>query len=115
MSKNKDLAKDYFDRHPLSNECHITSDGRVFHNSGAAQGYATNLKDREIEKFERDQKKQDDNTSDDAVITLVDFDPEVTTYAQAKALVKELKLETPSQSKDDLFKALTEEKAKTQE
>lgn len=57
MSKNKELSQDYFDRHPSSDACHITSDGRVFHNVGTADGYATALKDNKVETFTRDSKK----------------------------------------------------------
>ncbi|WP_298307263.1 hypothetical protein [Flavobacterium sp.] len=52
---NKELAKDYFDRHHSSNECHITSDGRVFHTAGAAQGFAGGLKNDKVESFKREQ------------------------------------------------------------
>ena len=53
MSKEK--AVDYFDRHPSSTECHITSDGRVFHTIGPAQGFASGLKDDKVESFTRAQ------------------------------------------------------------
>ncbi|PXY44522.1 hypothetical protein [Flavobacterium hydrophilum] len=46
MSNEK--AVDYFDRHPSSNECHITSDNRVFHTKGTADGHAGGLKDNEV-------------------------------------------------------------------
>ena len=52
MSQEK--AVDYFDRHPSSNECHITSDGRVFHTIGSAQGFAQALPDNKVESFTRE-------------------------------------------------------------
>ncbi len=52
MSKEK--AVDYFDRHPSSNECHITSDERVFHSAGTAQGFAESLKDNKITSYKRE-------------------------------------------------------------
>ncbi|MBT0550244.1 hypothetical protein [Riemerella anatipestifer] len=51
--KYKEQALDYFNRHPYSNECHITSDGRVFHTLGAAQSFAGTLEDQVIESFSR--------------------------------------------------------------
>ena len=49
----KEKAVDYFDRHKESQECHITSDGRVFHTSGSAQGFAHGLKDKKITTYKR--------------------------------------------------------------
>ncbi|MGV9003958.1 hypothetical protein [Flavobacterium sp.] len=56
MSKNNELAQDYFDRHPASTECFITSDGRVFHQPGTAAGYATSLKDDTVDEFSNNVK-----------------------------------------------------------
>lgn len=108
MSKLKELAKDYFDRHSGSKECFITADGRVFHQHGTASGYAAALKDNTVEKFTRDGKDTDDNTTGKDALTIADFNPETTTYAEAKALVKALGLEVKSQKQDDLFAVLTE-------
>lgn len=119
MSKNKELAQDYFERHPLSVECHITTDGRVFHSPGTAQGHAASLQDDAVEKFIRDEKKVNDIevTADDAntPITLKDFDPATTKYDQAKVLFDDLKLEAPSRKKEDIFAALIEAKSKLTE
>jgi hypothetical protein len=60
MSKNKELSQDYFDRHPNSEQCHITSDGRVFHSRGTATGYASSLEDDTVYSFNRDGKKVQD-------------------------------------------------------
>lgn len=54
MSKKyTEKAQDYFKRHPSSNECHITSDGRVFHTLGSAQGFAGTLEDQTIESYKK--------------------------------------------------------------
>lgn len=53
--KHTDLAKDYFERHSLSNECHISSDGRVFHTFGHATSFVqeNDLQDKHIESYKR--------------------------------------------------------------
>lgn len=55
--KHTDLAQDYFERHSVSNECHITSDGRVFHTGGHAISFAQehDLQDQTIESYTRAQ------------------------------------------------------------
>ena len=55
--KHTDLAVDYFERHSTSQECHITSDGRVFHTSGNAISFANEhgLQDTTIESYTREQ------------------------------------------------------------
>lgn len=58
MKKHKLKAIDYFKRHH-SKECFITSDGRVFHNSGAARSFATSLKDDSIEYYTRAEVEQE--------------------------------------------------------
>lgn len=65
---SKDKAVDYFDRHQSSNECHITSDGRVFHTLGSAQSFAAGLKNNEVTSYKRaefetviSEDSQDDN------------------------------------------------------
>jgi hypothetical protein len=121
MSKNKELSQDYFDRHPSSDSCHITSDGRVFHNVGTAKGYATALKDDTVESFSRTKKVEDIDvegaTDAQETISLADFNPETTKYADAKALLKKLELTAKSQNKEDVFAALTaaQEAAKIKE
>lgn len=51
--KHTELANDYFERHTLSKECHITSDGRVFHTIGHAMSFAQehNLEPQTIESY----------------------------------------------------------------
>jgi hypothetical protein len=49
---SKELAADYFSRH-TSDECHITSDNRVFHTLGSAQGFAAGLKDNNVSSYKR--------------------------------------------------------------
>jgi flagellar hook-length control protein FliK len=136
MSKEK--AADYFSRHLSSNECHITSDGRVFHTKGTADGFANGLKDNTVASYTRAEVEAikvkspkveapktkvlkvetpaDQTQKDDApkVFTLEDlqaFDAETATYEEAKVLVKGLAIETPSQSKTDLFTAIEAQKA----
>jgi hypothetical protein len=44
---------DYFDRHPANNECHVTSDERIFHTKGTADGHANGLKDNKVNSHYR--------------------------------------------------------------
>ena len=53
MSNLKEKAQDYFDRFTSSDECHITSDGRVFHTRGQADSFASGLPDTEVVTFTR--------------------------------------------------------------
>lgn len=122
MSKNKELSQDYFDRHPHSETCHVTSDGRVFHNAGTAQSYAVALKDDTVETFLRNEKKVEDidvagAPDETGKITLADFNAETTKYDEAKVLLADLGLTSVSQNKGDIFAALTaaQEAAKPQE
>jgi hypothetical protein len=128
---SKEQAVDYFDRHPSSNECHITSDGRVFHTIGSAQGFAQGLKDNKVESFTRDSKVKnikvvdpiEETGSDAAAIqsakeahdanieALKAFDATTISYDEAKALAKALGLETSSNTKVDIFAALEAAKA----
>lgn len=73
MKKFTEKAQDYFDRHPSSDECHITSDGRVFHNKGGALGFAGTLDNQDIESYsrkvlEKAQSVKSDSGSIDAMI-----------------------------------------------
>ncbi|MGZ9736796.1 hypothetical protein [Flavobacterium sp. GNP002] len=60
---SKDKAADYFSRHQ-NDECHITSDGRVFHTIGSAQSFAAGLKDAKIDSFKRTDVEKE--TSEDS-------------------------------------------------
>lgn len=113
---SKDKAADYFGRHK-NDECHITSDGRVFHTIGSAQSFASGLKDATIESFKRAEfeKKTSEDSQDDSsdegtkvlvLETLKNFDPATATYDDAKVLVYSLALETQSKKKEDLFAAI---------
>jgi len=53
MSNLKEKAQDYFDRFTNSAECHITSDGRIFHGRGQADSFASGLPDTEVKTFTR--------------------------------------------------------------
>jgi hypothetical protein len=118
MSKNKELAQDYFDRHQSSEECHITSDGRVFHNIGHAQSFAQALEDTDVESFKKAQFTKEATAKEPKVFTaedLKDFDPEKTSYDDAKELVTVLGLTPASNKKVDYFACLIEAKSKIQE
>ncbi len=114
---SKELAADYFARHGSSNECHITSDGRVFHTKGAADSFANGLKDNKVESYTRDGKKEEKEVetpgSDATVFTLEDlkaFDTTTASYAEIKALANGLNLESASQKKEDLLAAIEAQK-----
>lgn len=49
------LAVDYFTRHQTSDECHITSDQRVFHTKGAADSFANSLEDKTVVSYTRNE------------------------------------------------------------
>jgi hypothetical protein len=118
---SKELAADYFSRHQ-SDECHIASDGRVFHTLGSAQSFASGLKDNKVNSYTRaefetakEKTPKDKAPKDDApkVYSLEDlkaFDAKTATWQEAKELVKGLAIETPSQSKIDLFAAIEAQK-----
>lgn len=129
---SKDKAADYFARHKESTECHITSDGRVFHSTGSASGFANTLKDNKVESFKRDstavenievvdateelgkdeaatQSAQEAHEANIKALRL--FDPTTISYDEAKVLAKALGLETPSNTKVDIFAALEVAKA----
>lgn len=113
---SKDKAVDYFDRHK-NDECHITSDGRVFHAIGSAQSFAAGLKDAEIESFKRTdfEKKTSDDSQDDssdedtkvlALEALKTFDAATAKYPEINKLVKMLGIEPASQKQPDLLAAI---------
>lgn len=123
---SKELAADYFSRHQ-SDECHIASDGRVFHTLGSAQSFASGLKDNKVSSYARAEFEtaKEETPGDKApkaappkvdapkVYTLEDlkaFDAKTATWQEAKELVKGLAIETPSQSKIDLFAAIETQK-----
>lgn len=120
---SKDKAVDYFDRHQSSNECYITSDGRVFHTLGAAQSFAAGLKDNKLASYKRaeletpkdeapkDEAPKDEATKVEALETLKTFDTAAAGYEDIKALAKALNLESPSNSKVDLIAAIEAQKA----
>jgi hypothetical protein len=113
---SKELAADYFARHS-NDECHITSDGRVFHTKGSADSFANGLKDNTVVSFTRDGKKEEKKEeapgSDATVFTLEDlkaFDTTTASYAEIKALANGLNLESASQKKEDLLAAIEAQK-----
>jgi hypothetical protein len=131
--KHIDLAKDYFERHSTSNECHITSDKRVFHTSGYAISFSQehDLQDQTIESYTRAQVEQKEeliftaeiDTEDDLEnsfdslatqialdVFLANSDVEKIEYKDLKALVKHFEIETADQKADTLKIALTEYK-----
>lgn len=113
-------AQDYFERHPSSNECHITSDGRVFHNKGGAQSMAGTLDDGEIESYSRKVLEKEtlaaDQTQNDEAATaelaektefLKTAEVEKLDYKEVKALAKFFNLETEDQKAETLSAALS--------
>ena len=109
---SKELAADYFARH-TSDECFITSDGRVFHTKGTADGHANLLKDNAVVQFTREVKlekeKGEDTSGADkvkAIETLKTFDATTAKYPELKALVKALGLEVENQKEATLVAAL---------
>jgi hypothetical protein len=107
------LALDYFTRYPESQECHITSDNRIFHQQSTADSFALSLKDNTVESFTREEVVSGTEVvgatgaEDDAPITLETFDPETSDYGKAKELFKTLGLTAASNSKVDIFAALS--------
>ncbi|WP_291122777.1 hypothetical protein [Flavobacterium sp. UBA6046] len=114
MSKEK--AADYFARHESSNECHVTSDGRVFHTKGAADGFANTLKDTKVTTHVREsieskgEDQEDDTLKIEALEALKTFDTATAKYPELKALVKALGLETESQKQEVLVAAIEAQK-----
>jgi hypothetical protein len=114
---SKELAADYFSRHLSSNECHITSDGRVFHSKGTADSFANGLKNQQVTSYTRadfetpasdeDSGDDSDNDSDEVKVKALDvlknFDATTAIYPEIKALVKDLGLESPTQKQPDLL------------
>lgn len=109
MSKHTELAQDYFTRYPKSNECHITSDNRVFHTQGTAKSFADRLAVKELSSFTRSElmtPKPEAPKPENKVLVIDDFkgfNADTATYEEAKALVKELGLKPSSNKKEDLF------------
>ena len=132
----KEKAADYFARHKESQECHITSDGRVFHSKGTADSFANTLNDNTVESFTRKQAEAKeievvdveevtgegtdegtgegtgegtDETESDLLPLdkkLLDFDTETASYQEIVAFVKELKLAADSNKQVDLVAAI---------
>lgn len=107
------LAIDYFTRHTGSNECHITSDERVFHNLSTANSFAVGLENKTVESFTRaevmeaeDIEVKDAKIENGEPLTLATFDPEETEYADALELFTTLELTAPSKKKVDIYPAL---------
>lgn len=117
MKNFTDKAQDYFDRHPSGEECHITSDGRVFHTKGSAQGFAGTLDNQDIESYSRkvletenSLKQEADSGADrDAKIKELEALELVTAnYNEMKALAKYFEVKTENQKAETLIAALTE-------
>lgn len=134
--KYTDLAQDYFERHSQSDECHISSDGRVFHTYGHATSFAQEhqLQDQTIESYKRAQisdvaenptvedaeaEEKDSSEKLDEIfetpageIALEAFlktnDVDVLKYDDLKKFVKYFQIETEDQKADTLKAALNE-------
>lgn len=72
MKKFTEKAQDYFDRHPMSEECHITSDERVFHTLGSAQSMAGTLDNQDIESYKRTVLEKELKADKKTVIVSID-------------------------------------------
>lgn len=106
------IALDYFTRYPESTECHITSDERVFHQKSTADSFALALENKEVASYTRDEAIKNTEVvgageGDDTPLTLEIFDAETADYGKAKELLKSLGLTAVSQSKENIFAALT--------
>ncbi|SIT25613.1 hypothetical protein SAMN05421786_11539 [Chryseobacterium ureilyticum] len=120
MKKFKERAIDYFNRHPESNECHITSDSRVFHTIGSAQGMAGTLDDQKIESYlrkvlekEGEFENEDESgtkPSDAEILAMTVFlqksEVEKLDYNDLKKLVKFFNVEAENQKAPTLIEAL---------
>jgi len=120
MKKFTEKAQDYFDRHPTSDECHITSDGRVFHNKGTALGMAGTLDDQNIESYsrkvlEKEKAENDSAPSQVEEIMMETFlkanEVDKMKYDDLKKLCKFFEIKTEDQKADTLISALTEYKS----
>ncbi|EKT3967129.1 hypothetical protein [Flavobacterium psychrophilum] len=120
MSNHKKLAVDYFERHQASNECHITSDDRVFHTKGSAESFVATLEDQKISSFTRKsiESKNEDIDEDQLVLKLAELEATELVkenYHVLKALVKYFEIEVADQKCETLIQALTDYKLKLQE
>ncbi|MES2238862.1 MAG: hypothetical protein V4497_01255 [Bacteroidota bacterium] len=118
---SKELAADYFSRHQ-SDECHITSDNRVFHTLGSAQSFASGLPDDKVKSYKRaeieapvvddlENQPLDEATSKNiaktvALEALKTFDPTTAKYPEIKELVKMLGIDPATQKQPDLLAAI---------
>lgn len=110
------LAIDYFTRHTSSDECHITSDERVFHSVGTAKSFANLLEDETVHSFTRAEATNEIEVVEDEgtgtgegteALTLETFNAETSDYKEALELFKTLELKAESNKKADVFAALT--------
>lgn len=120
MSKHKELSVDYFARHQSSNECHITSDNRVFHTKGSAESFATLLDNKKISSFTRESKeaKKDDIDENQLKSKLAELESTELVKENYKALqdlVKFFQIEVADKKAETLIQAITEYKLKIQE
>jgi hypothetical protein len=125
MSKNKEKALDYFQRHLMSNECHITSDDRIFHAKGTAESFAATLADTNVDSFTRSEIETESKNSKSAKTEALEFTEDgikeilenglvKENYKQLKALVSHLKLDVSDNKCETLVQALTDYKISLQ-
>lgn len=60
MDTKRTQALDYFKRYPENTDCHITSDGRVWHEEGQALSFGLTLKNKEVASFNRQTLEKED-------------------------------------------------------
>ncbi len=124
MSKHKELSVDYFERHQSSNECHITSDNRIFHTKGSAESFTSLLDDKKVRSYTRESKEVkndakneeiDENQLKSKLAELEATDLVKENYQALKTLVKYFEIEVTDQKAETLIQALTDYKLKLQE
>lgn len=121
MKKHTEKALDYFNRHQ-NNECFITSDGRVFHNSGSARSFATTLENDEVEHYTRKEVEQinaqgidelsQGHSTDDKEAELLALELIPKNYQKMLSLVKHFGLTPEGNKAENLIAVLTEYKSK---
>lgn len=118
----KAKLKDYFKRYPQSQECYVTSDGKLFHQSGPAQSYAGGLKDNKVARHTSEDYVKQIETSAKVVkgnsepeggeVTLENFDLTAQdAYAKGLELASNLGLELKDKKKATVLEAIAAAKA----
>lgn len=108
MKKFTEKALDYFNRHPSSKECHVTSDGRVFHTQGSAQSFAGTLDNQDIESFKKsvlEKEVQDNDSKNSEKVLSVTVNNLIPTPEQVADIITKAAAKTDVQDVPDADKA----------